>query len=460
MEDLLASPDEVLATLNKEGSRRWLYPVTKYGRWWWRRQVFAWGLFLIYLLAPFVKIAGAPLLLLDLPQRKFSVFGVVFFATDGRVLLLVILGLILTIFAASAVLGRVWCGWACPQTVFLEFLFRPLEQLIEGPPNKRRRRDQAPWSLGKALRKGGKFVLFAIASAVVGNAFVAYFVGGATILAWMQLSPAEHPIPFGIMLSVTALVFFEFAYFREQFCSIVCPYARLQSVLLDRDSIIVAYDTRRGEPRGHGRERTHLGHCVDCRQCVTTCPAGIDIRNGLQLECIHCTQCIDACDDVMKKVGYPPGLIRYTSLRGLEDGQIHLFRTRTIIYALLLTAVVVILTLLVAIRPRLEVQLLRSTNLPYQVLENGLISNLVRVKLTNLSGVPEHLRIEGEHPAGAQFIIPEPFIQLPPEASSTVAFFVNVPAPELVAGSAQGSLRVFRGTELVREIPFPLLGPR
>ena len=331
------SPEEVLTTLTKEGKRRWIYPTLSEGRFLRWRGIVAWTLIAIYLALPIIHINGKPAVLLDLINREFAIFGATFYPTDTLLLMLLFIGTLVAIVLISALLGRVWCGWGCPQTVYLEFVFRPIERFFEGTENRRKRRDEGPLTFDKAWRKIVKWGAFTAVSLLLAHSLVAYFVGWDRLLTWMTEPPTEHWGYFVMMAVTTGLILFDFGYFREQMCTITCPYARFQSVLLDPDSLIVSYDPERGEPRGRGKKRENLGDCIDCFACVRTCPTGIDIRDGLQMECIACTQCIDACDDIMDKMGFEPGLIRYTSEHELEGKKTRWLRPRTAIYSLLLT---------------------------------------------------------------------------------------------------------------------------
>ncbi len=333
VEPLIEPPERVLSTLNPDGTRRWMRPKVAMGRWWRRRRVVAWLLMILFSLIPWLKIGGKPVMLLDVVHREFVFGGTVFQPTEVLLLALLLLGIFFGIFLITAILGRGWCGWACPQTVYLEFLYRPLERWAEG----KHRGKAIPW-----WRIGVKYVVYLVFSLHLANTFLAYFAGPRQVLEWSFGSPADHPAAFAIVLGVTALIMFDFAFFREQMCTLVCPYARLQAVLLDRDSLIIGYDERRGEPRGKmRRQKTEgkQGDCIDCGLCVAACPTGIDIREGLQLECVACTQCIDACDAVMDKIKRPRGLIRFASQNTLSGGQSKFLRPRVFVYPALLLLV-------------------------------------------------------------------------------------------------------------------------
>jgi cytochrome c oxidase accessory protein FixG len=300
--------ERVLPTLNVDGSRRWVRPKLFTGKYHGRRRVTAYLLIALFASLPFIHIGGKPAILLDVMRREFSLFGATFYATDGVLLMLLFLSIFIGIFWISAVYGRVWCGYGCPQTVYLEFLFRPIERWLEGTRGQQQKLDRE----GANARRVVKYAIYAVLSMLLGNLFLSYFVGVEQLSHWLSHSPFEHPAPFLVMFVTAGLVFFDFTYFREQMCTIICPYARLQSVLLDKSSLIVGYDAERGEPRG-SRKKEGTGDCIDCKACVIACPTGIDIRDGLQLECVACAQCVDACDGVMTKIKKPLGLIRYAS---------------------------------------------------------------------------------------------------------------------------------------------------
>ena len=322
-----------VTTINDDGSRYFLHPADVTGRWVKARRLLGVLLITIYILLPWIPINGNPAVFLDVEQRKFHLFGLTLVAQDLWVLFFAISGLGFSLFFATSLLGRIWCGWACPYTVFLDHVYRRVERWIEGDATARRALDRAPWSPNKIFKRTLKHLLYGIISVYIAHAFLAYFVSWQRLYGFMHGSPVQHATAFGIIAFLTSILWFCFGYFREQFCIIMCPYGRLQGALTDDDTINVGYDETRGEPRGHKGKTT--GDCVDCHRCVQVCPTGIDIRNGLQLECIGCTACIDACDDVMTRLGRPRGLIRYDSFNGFAGKTRRFLRPRVYAYCAL-----------------------------------------------------------------------------------------------------------------------------
>jgi cytochrome c oxidase accessory protein FixG len=445
--------ERVLPTLQQDGSRRWIRPRLFKGRYYRRRLWVAWGLIVLFVALPLVKIGGKPAVLLDIPRREFHLFGRTFLPTDGVLLMLLLLVIFIAIVFLSALFGRVWCGWGCPQTVYMEYVFRPIERLIEGGHSSQKRLDASGFSLRRILKHG----VFVAVSVLIGNVFLAYFVGVEQLGEWIQSSPFEQPTGFIVMAVTSGLVLLDFGYFREQMCTVVCPYARLQSVLLDRKSLVVAYDAGRGEPRGRaGKDR---GDCIDCSACVVTCPTGIDIREGLQLECITCTQCIDACDQVMDKVKRPRGLIRYTSLDALEKGRLDrrgLIRPRTILYPLILLALVVALVWVGGRPVQAELTLLRGIGAPF-VEEAERVRNHVRVKIRNRTGESKAFALSLEDAEGAELVAPENPMHLGAGEQSTSSVFVLAPRSFFIDGSrdvrfvvsAEGAIEITQSYRLI-----------
>jgi cytochrome c oxidase accessory protein FixG len=470
MSHVLESPEDVLTTLTREGKRRWIYPVPSPGRFNTQRRIVAYALMLLYLLLPIIHINGRPAILLDVMQREFALFGAVFYPTDTVLLMILGVGGILAIIVLTALLGRVWCGWGCPQTVYLEYLFRPIERLVEGSEHLRLRRDQGPWTFDKFWRKAVKLTIFAALALILAHTFVAYFVGWSNLLLWITRPPAEQWGFFVMMALTSGLIFYDFAYFREQMCTIVCPYARMQSVLLDPDSLIVSYDPNRGEPRAR-RSKQKLqdeeagliparGDCIDCGACVRTCPTGIDIRDGLQMECIACTQCIDACDSIMDRIGKPRGLVRYTSENQLAGVQNKLMRPRTIAYLVLLAGFVSAFTVTLVNRDAYDINVGRVVGEPYTVLPSGEIANRVRFRVRNQTGVTSSFEITPVSPTGMDLrLVGVQPVELEPGELKRVEAFVVLPDDAFIESYIEGIFDLVFSDGAVERRSFSLLGP-
>ena len=459
MSGALPAPERVLPTLNADGTRNRIRPKLYDGKWYRRRLVVAWLLIATFVALPFVKINGKPAILLDVPQRQFHLFGKTFLPTDGVLLMLLMLSILLGVVLVTAVVGRAWCGWGCPQTVYMEFLFRPIERLFEGGRNEQIKLDRRG---GLPMRRLLKNLVFLVLSALVANVFLAYFVGVEALATWVRQSPAEHPVPFLVMAGTAGLVFFDFAYFREQMCTVVCPYARLQSVLLDKDSVVIGYDARRGEPRTHGKAKSDAGptgDCIDCKACVVACPTGIDIREGLQLECIACGQCVDACNTIMPRIHRPEDLIRYGSQAGFAGkSPARRLRPRVFAYGALLVGLLGALVVLASGRDRAEVTVLRGVGAPY-VVDAGTVRNQIRLKIVNRGGRDEAYAIELADAPELRLIAPEnPLAVKAGQSASTSVFVIGE------VGSIVGERSIhFRVTDEAgdsQEIAYTLVGPR
>jgi len=385
-------PDEqVLSTMNADGSRRWLKPKVSPGRFLNRRRVVGYLLIVFFCGLPHLRINGKPPILLDLIKREFTFAGLTLYPTDTLLLALMTLGVLFSVIFLTAMFGRVWCGWGCPQTVYLEFVYRPIERFFVGAPGRKPK--AGGW------RQPAKLIAYLLISFFLANTFVAYFVGTDSLWRWMLGSPFTHPVPFLVMAATTFFMMFDFAFFREQMCIVACPYGRFQSVMLDRNSLIITYDPDRGEPRGRKKRKSRkteadvslrvlpdepvLGDCIDCKMCVTTCPTGIDIRDGLQLECVNCAQCIDACDSIMDKIGKPRGLIRYGSQAAVLDKITGSFlRPRTIIYPAFIAALFGGFLFVLLTRSPAYVSVIRERGAPYALLD-GIVVNAVTLKVQN-----------------------------------------------------------------------------
>ena len=390
-----------------------------------RRQGFFYALIVVFAVLPLLRVHGAPLIFLDILHRRFYLFGDTFNAQDTYLLFFLLASGIVLLFIATALIGRVWCGWACPQTVYLEGVFRRIERLIEGPKARQLQLAKAPWGPRKAAVKLAKHGLYLAAAGLVSNIFISYFVSFDQLRLWVLGSPAEHLTAFAWMAAIAGALYLDFAWFREQTCVVLCPYGRLQSALTDDDTLVVGYDAARGEPRGH---KGMLGakDCIDCGRCVDVCPTGIDIREGLQLECIACANCIDACDAVMAQVGRPAGLVRYDSLKGLQGSPQRFLRPRIVAYAGILALLGLLAVVFVARRRPFEATLIRQQGLPFS-LDHGQVRNAYLLHLVNKTHDASTFKVELELPEGARGLVPVPQVPLASLATFSLPLDVELP---------------------------------
>ena len=373
-----------------------------------RRIVFA-VLIAFYVALPLVRIGGHPAAHLDVAARRFYLFGATFNAQDFWIVLFMATAMGFGLLLLTAWHGRDWCGWACPQTVFLEGLYRPIERLIDGPRSRRLKRVGAPWDVGRVARLVLKHALYLLLSLALSHVALSVFLSAHDLVAMVREGPAHHGAAFTWSVGVTGLLYFNFAWFREQLCVVMCPYGRLQSVLHDRDSVIVGYDAARGEPRG-ARRRLPVasdpprGDCVDCRKCVYACPTGIDIRNGLQMECLACAQCIDVCDDVMDRLNRPRGLIRYASVNELAGKPRKVWRPRLVVYLALTGLAVGALVLSLGGRTSFEANLVRPPGVPW-LMEDGQVRNQLEVHLVNKNPGTARFHLEAKSPVPGELLL-------------------------------------------------------
>lgn len=469
---LLQPEDQVLSTLNADGSRRWIKPRLAPGRFLSARRAVAWFLIVLFCTLPHITINDKPAVLLDAVRREYTLFGKTFLPTDTVLFMLLIVGIGLSIFLITALFGRVWCGWGCPQTVYMEFVFRPLERLFDGAPGR-----PAP-TTAVGLRKALKYLCYFLISIFLAHTFLAYFVSFDALRHWVFHSPSEHPFGFGLVVFVTAMMMFDFSFFREQTCIVACPYGRFQSALLDRDSLIITYDTIRGEPRGKAKRSpapesislnvlpsdpasTKRGDCVDCGMCVAVCPTGIDIRKGLQLECIGCAQCIDACDSVMTKIKRPTGLIRYSSQNAVK-GQGHLIRPRVLIYPLVILIIAGVFVWRILTAAPADVMLLRQRGLPFNTLASGEVTNQLSVKVTNREREKRAYTIDlsdQDKAAGVSLVLTENPLVLNPGEMRAEPFVVHLKPGALHDGKRTVTFLISAPPDFSTTRTFQMLGP-
>ena len=452
---------ERVTTIGEGGHRFWLYPAKFHGLWLNRRRITAYILILFFFIVPWTEINGHQTVLLDIAERKFAIFGAVFWPQDLLIFWFFLVGTVVAIFLITAQWGRLWCGWACPQTVFLEHVFRRIETWIEGDAAKRRRRDRGPWTFEKVRLKLTKYFLFLIFTSHFANTVLCYFVGTDQVLAMTFSDPRESWGWFTFMAFVNLLFFLDFAWFREQFCLIACPYGRFQSVLLDGDSMIVGYDYNRGEPRGvlrKGQERTE-GDCIDCNRCVAVCPTGIDIRMGLQMECINCTACMDACDEVMEKIDKPKKLIGYTSIASLEGRVRRFLRPRPIVYTALLLVLWTTGSVLLMNKSDVIIRMVRPPGNSFTFNEQAEeVTNHFQAKASNKTAEP--ITLVPIAPEGYELVAALNPWELPPQETVQNQIFIRKKKDSFSpTGKEQLTVRFYEGDRVASEASVTLMGP-
>jgi cytochrome c oxidase accessory protein FixG len=452
-----------LATVDDHGKRVWVYPKKPSGTLHNYRALVSVLLVGLLLLGPFLKINGNPLLMLNVFDRKFIIFGQIFWPQDTHLLIFVLLIFVVFILVFTVAFGRVWCGWACPQTVFMEMVFRKIEYWIEGDVNQQKKLNSAPWSFQKAIKKGAKQMIFIAISLIISHTVMAYLIGIDETIDIISQPPAQNIAGFIGLMAFTGIFYFVFAYFREQACIVVCPYGRLQGVLLDKNSIVVVYDWLRGEPRGKKSKKEDLnvskGDCVDCNLCVQVCPTGIDIRNGTQLECVNCTACIDACDEVMLKVDRPKGLIRFDSYNGIEKKEKLKFNPRIAAYSGILLILITAFFYLIFSREILEATITRVPGTLYTVNDNGEVSNLYQVQVINKSHEELPVRLIIKDMKGKVSLVGGGELILPVQEKMESTFFVEIPRNNLQGGKNKITIEVWSGDSLIDEISTSFLAP-
>lgn len=458
-----------IGTINEAGKRAWVYPKKPVGRFYKYRKWVSYFLLAFLLAAPFVKINGHQFLLFNVLERKFNIFGFPFWPQDFHLFVISMIIGIVFIALFTVAFGRIFCGWMCPQTIFLDMVFRRIEYWIEGDRGAQIRLDRQGWNTEKIRKKAIKWFIFAVISFIIANVFLAYLIGSDTLLQYITEGPAAHANTLIALLIFTSVFYFIFAWFREQVCIIACPYGRLQGALLDNKSIVVAYDHKRGEGQEgrkkfrKGEDRTQLGHgdCIDCNQCVHVCPTGIDIRNGTQLECVNCTACIDACDSIMDSVALPKGLIRYASEENIEKKVPFSFSLRLKGYTAVLFILIGVLTGMLFLRNAVEASILRIPGQLYQHKANGIISNVYTYKLINKTDQAlDSIHFELKNHTGTIRLVPHTFVQLEPNTIGEGTLFIEVLEGSLSGTKNQLEIDIYQGKKHIESTKAAFMGPR
>lgn len=467
MEELYQYDEEhrdTIATVDVQGKRIWVYPKKPKGSLHYKRVVVTIFLLSAFFAGPFLKIGQHPLLLLNVIERKFVIFGQAFWPQDFFLFALTLVILFVFIILFTVVFGRIWCGWACPQTLFMEMVFRKIEYWIEGDANQQRKLDKVNWSRKKTTKKTFKHFIFIIISIVIAHTTLAYIIGVEDTFKLVTEPPIEHFSGFIGFMAFTGVFYWNFAFFREQACVAVCPYGRLQGVLLVKNSIVVAYDWIRGEPRGKIKKTVteeNKGDCIDCKLCVHVCPTQIDIRNGTQLECVNCTACIDVCDEVMEKIGKPNGLIRFASYNSIKEGIAKVINARVIGYSIVLVALISLLSFLISTRTDVQVTVLKVPGQLYQKTEDGGITNLYNIEFVNKTFEDKKITLQiisSEYHAKLTQVGAESIL-IPASELYKGVFFIKIPKEEINKSKNVLTIAVYDNGVLIDEVDTKFLGP-
>ena len=454
---------DAISTVDKQGKRIWIYPKKPHGKFTDWRKWFGYALLTLLFVGPFLRIGGQPVLMINILERRFVFFGQVFWPQDFLIFVIGFITFIIFVALFTVAFGRLFCGWACPQTVFMEQVFRRIEYAIEGDWKQQQALNKGPMSTEKMWKKTLKHALFFGISFLISNTFLGYIIGSDELLRIIREPAAEHTGGLLAMFLFSGVFYGNFAFFREQACTTVCPYGRLQGVLLDRKSIVIAYDHARGEPRGLFRKGEETatsgkGDCIDCKACVHVCPTGIDIRNGTQLECVNCTACIDACDHMMRSVDLPTGLIRYASETEIADKKPFTFNLRMKAYSAVLLVLIGVLTTLIVLRTDTETTILRTPGILFQTRPDGRISNLYAIKTVNKTPHDINLRYELLNVEGEIENIGR-HVDLQAGALAQGEMFVILGKDQLEGMKTKVVIGVYSGDELLEKVSTSFVGP-
>lgn len=450
-----------IATVDETGKRKWIYAYQPKGKFYTIRTVLSVLYFLIFFGLPFVEIDGRPLFQFNIPEAKFILFGKIFWPQDFFIFGLTMVTFVFFIVLFTAAFGRLFCGWACPQTNFMEMMFRRVEYWVLGDAPAQRQLKNAPWTSKKIFKVGLKHVLFFLLSFIIANFFLSYIIGIKELEKIITEPVTAHVAGFASIIVFSGVFYGVYAFFREQACTVVCPYGRLQSVLLDKNSMIVAYDYKRGEPRGNFKKQAelNLGDCIDCHQCVKVCPTGIDIRNGVQMECVGCTACIDACDHIMDSIDKPRGLIRYASENSIEKGEPLRYTTRMKLYTGLCFLLLAVLSVILITRKDVDATVIRTAGMLYQERGTDSISNLYNIRMVNKTAKDLNIGIRLVDTKGRIQMAGNPVIKMAKEAQAAGTFFVVLPKEEIKQRKTIIRLVIFENGKEIATTKTNFLGP-
>jgi len=460
---------DTIGTLNEEGKRAWIFPKKPDGKWYTYRKYVSYVLLAILLSAPFIKINGNQFLMFNILERRFNIFGFPFWPQDFHLfVIMMIIGVVFVILFTVA-FGRLFCGWVCPQTIFMEMVFRRIEYWIDGDRGKQIRLSKMPWNAFKIKKRVLKWTVFFVISFIIANVFLAYLIGSDQVIRYIIDGPSKHTSTLISLLIFTGVFYFVFAWFREQVCIIACPYGRLQGVLLDNKSVVVAYDYKRGEKeegrakfkKNENREASGKGDCIDCFQCVHVCPTGIDIRNGTQLECVNCTACIDACDSIMEKVNLPKGLIRYASEANIEKNEQFKFTPRLKGYVAVLGILTAVLVGMLFLRNDVEARILRLPGQLYERKAENMISNVYTYKLINKTNdAIDNVYFKLLSHNGTIQVVSHDAFNIEGQGLAEGTLFIEINASALTGDKDRLEIGIFSGEQRIETTTTAFLGPR
>lgn len=451
-----------VSTIDEAGKRVWLFPQKPKGAYYNKRTLLSILYLCVFFGLPFIKVGGHPLFLFNIPERKFILFGQIFWPQDFFIFAIGMLLFVVFVALFTVVFGRLFCGWICPQTIFMELVFRKIEYWIDGDANQQKLLQQAPWNSQKIAKRTAKWIIFWLVSFLIANTFLSYIIGFDEVKKIATEPVLLHIGGFSIIALFTTVFFFVYLRFREQVCTVVCPYGRLQGVLLDKQSIVVAYDYKRGEKRAKFKknETRSAGDCIDCKQCVKVCPTGIDIRNGTQLECVNCTACIDVCNHMMDAVGLPRDLIRYASEQEISTGKQKFWNPRMIAYSSVMVLLLCFEGVLLATRTDVGVNIIRTPGQLYQEHEKeGSISNLYNIKLINKTYANKHVELRPENFHGTIQLIGNTHLDIPKESFATSGMFVYIDKGLVTERKTEIKIGVYEDNKRIQTITTSFVGP-